>query len=395
MLRSRNLTIFSSIIALCAAGLSSAQAAPPVLNPPLRAETLPTQKDGEHWVWLHDYAGGLYARAILVNAETGNWLGTVDTGWEGIKLDFPRDPKVFYNLGLFMTRGFHGERIDALEIFDRKTLERLGEVVIPPKMIRGWPNLNHSAVTDDDRFLLVQFFTPASSIGVIDLRARKYVGEIESAGCAHVMALGDRRFMMLCGDGSALEVRLDERGRELTRVPHKDLFDPNGDPLHGTGVRQGDAWTLVSQKGAIQTIDISAGGFRPLPVWTPEPAPDGPPAVPAQIMQNFAIHRSTNRLYMLMHRGSLEPKGGGIDYHRQYGSEVWVLDLATHQVLKRLTLPRPSEAVAISQDGRPYLYVSTLGLTDVLVLDAETGAQIRALRGGVTPLIIQPVEPSA
>lgn len=395
MLRSRNLTIFSSVIALWTAGLGSAQAAPPVLNTPLRAEILPTQKAGEHWVWLHDYAGGLYGRAILVNAETGNWLGTVDTGWEGIKLDFPRDPKVFYNLGLFMTRGFHGERIDALEIFDRKTLARLGEVVIPPKMIRGWPNLNHSAVTDDDRFLLVQFFTPASSIGVIDLRARKFVGEIESAGCAHVMALDARRFMMLCGDGSALEVRLDERGRELTRVPHKGLFDPNGDPLHGTGVRQGDAWTLVSQKGAIQTIDVSDGGFRPLPVWSPEPAPEGPPAVPAQIMQNFAIHRSTNRLYMLMHRGSLEPKGGGIDYHRQYGSEVWVLDLASQKVLKRLPLPRPSEAVAISQDGRPYLYVSTLGLTDVLVLDPETGAQIRALRGGVTPLIMQPVEPSA
>ncbi|WP_340644805.1 amine dehydrogenase large subunit [Phenylobacterium sp.] len=395
MLRSRNLTIFASVIALCGSGLSGAQAAPPVLNPPLRTETLPTQKVGEHWVWLQDYAGGLYARAILVNAETGDWLGTVDTGWEGIKLDFPRDPKVFYNLGLFMSRGFHGERVDALEIFDRKTLGRLGEVIIPPKMIRGWPNLNHSAVTDDDRFLLVQFFTPASSIGVVDLRARKYVGEIESAGCAHVMALGDRRFMMLCGDGSALEVRLDERGRELTRVPHKGLFDPNGDPLHGTGVRQGDAWTLVSQKGAIQTIDISSGGFRPLPVWTPEPAPDGPPAVPAQIMQNFAIHRSTNRLYILMHRGPLEPKGGGIDYHRQYGSEVWVLDLASHKVLKRLTLPRPSEAVAISQDGHPYLYVSTLGLTDVLVLDPDTGAQIRTLRGGVTPLIMQPVEPSA
>jgi len=383
----------SVLAAACLAlGASAAQAAPVELNPPLKAETLPAPKPGERRLWVHDYALGLYGRAILVNADTGDWLGMVDTGWEGVKLDFDRKRNVFYNVGLYMSRGFHGQRTDALEIFDADTLKILGEVVLPPKMIRGWPNLTHSAITDDDRFMLVQFYTPASSIGVVDLQARKYVGEIETAGCAHVMAAGDRRVLMLCGDGSALEVQLTEAGREKTRISHKGLFDPVNDPLHGTGVRRGDVWTLVSQKGAIHRLDIAGGGFKALPAWTPPADPNGPPAVPAQIIENIALHKATNQLYMLIHRGSLEPKGGGIDYHRQAGSEVWVVDLNTSALVRKFSLPRPTEAIAISQDDKPRLYATTLGLPDVLVLDAASGAAVRTLDGGATPFLMLPVE---
>lgn len=374
--------------AFLALGASPGQAGPVALNEPLKVETLPAPKPGERRVWVHDYALGLYGRAILVNADTGDWLGMVDTGWEGVKLEFDRKRKVFYNVGLYMSRGFHGQRTDVLEVFDAESLQILGEVALPPKMIRGWPNLNHSALTDDDRFMLVQFYTPASSIGVVDLQARKYVGEIETAGCAHVMAAGDRRLLMLCGDGSALEVQLTEAGREKARISHKGLFDQVNDPLHGTGVRRGDTWTLVSQKGAIHRFDVGGGGFRALPAWTPAADPKGPPAVPAQIIENIALHKATNQLYMLIHRGSLEPKGGGIDYHRQPGSEVWVADLNTNAVVRKFPLPRPTEAIAISQDEAPRLYATTLGLSDVLVLDAANGALVRSFEGGATPLLL-------
>lgn len=386
----------TSVLAAAWVTLSASvgHAAPLELNQPLTVETLPAPKLGERRVWVHDYALGLYGRAILVNADTGDWLGMIDTGWEGVKLDFDRDRKVIYNVGLYMSRGFHGQRVDVLEIFDANTLKILGEIPLPAKMIRGWPNLHHSAMTDDNRFMLVHFYTPASSIGVIDLQARKYVGEIETAGCAHVMSAGGRRFLMLCGDGSALEVQLTDAGRERARIPHKDLFDAVNDPLHGTGVRREDIWTLVSQKGAIHRFDVAGGGFKALPAWTPPADPAGPPGVPGQIIENIALHAASNQLYMLIHRGSLEPKGGGIDYHRQPGTEIWVVDLNTSTVARKFPLPRPTEAIAISQDATPHLYATTLGLPDVLVLDAATGAPVRSLDGGSTPLLLLPVEAS-
>jgi methylamine dehydrogenase heavy chain len=365
--------------------------APTLQDSDVSARELPERKAGERWVWSGDFASGLYGRSILVNADTGEYLGAVDAGWEGIKLDVPKSGDVFYNHGMFMARGFRGPRVDVVEIINRKSLNKVGEIELPAKMIRGWPNLNHSAIGDDDRFLFLKFFAPASSIGVVDLKQRRYVGEIETAGCAHVMAAGSRRFFALCGDGSALAVTVDDNGAEVSRSRLTGLFDPGKDPLHGTGVRSGDDWYFMTQLGHVKVIDVSGTQIKLKKEWAAGEKVGIRAWVPAEILQNLAFNKPTNRLFVLMADADLTPKGGGTDYHRQPGTEVWVWDAATGKRVSRIKLKDPQSAIAVSDDARPLLYSSSLWIPKLNVIDPEAGTLIRSIDVGQQPSLIQPV----
>lgn len=383
----------------CALGLALALGAAPHVNAQaptisdteLTAMNLPEQKPGERWVWSGDFAGGGYGKSVLVNADTGEYLGAVEMGWYGVKLDIPKTGDVFYNHGVFMARGFRGERVDAIEILNRRSLNKEGEILVPPKMVRGWPNGNHSALSDDDRFLFLHFFTPASSIGVVDLQTRKYVGEIETAGCAHIMAAGPRRFFTLCGDGSALAVSIDNQGLEVARTKLSKLFDPDIDPLHGTGVRNGNDWYFVTQLGDVKTVDVSGDSLRQKKGWKAGERANGRGWVPADYLQNVAFNKPKNQLFLLMADASLAAKGGGTDYHRQPGTEVWVWDVATAKLIRRIALKDPQNVIAVSQDEQPYLYTSSLSAPKIDVIDPEKGNVLRSIVVGSQPTLIQPV----
>lgn len=363
----------------------------PRMPEPLENVVLPDKPPGAHWAWIGDFQNGLYARSILVDGDTGRTLGTLDTGWEGIKLDFPRHGKEIYNLAMYMSRGYRGERTDALTAYDPHTLKPLRETIIPPKGIKGWPDPNHTALSDDDRFLFMQFFTPASSIGVADVRDGRYVGEIETSGCAHVMAAGPRQVFTLCGDGSALAITIGDDGHEVSRKRYTGFFDADKDPLHGSGTRSGDTWYFVSHRGVVHQLHVRGGALEIGPVWSVAQTLGAMTWVPGPIMQPVSIHDSTRRLYVLMHPSDLKPKGGGYDFHRAEGVEVWVFDLDTHKRLKQIRLRKPSTAIAISQDDKPLLYAAAMYHFVVDVYD-EASAKLKVeIPAPTYATLVQPV----
>lgn len=366
-------------------------AAPPMMPEPLEVAVIPPKPPGAHWVWLGDFQYGSYSRAILYNADSGEMLGMIDTGWEGIKLDVPRTGNCIYNLALFMSRGYRGERTDVVTTFDRNTLKPLRELVVPPKGIKGLPDPNLTALSDDDRFLFMQFFTPASSIGVVDLKANRYVGEVETSGCAHVMAAGARRFFTLCGDGSVVAVTIGDDGREVSRRRSEPFFDPERDPLHGSGTRSGDKWYFASHRGAIHEIDVSGAELGFAPAWSVAEPERGLTWVSGPSMQSIAVHAATRHLYVLMHATDLQPKGGGPDFHRVEATQAWVFDLDTKRRLKRIELKLPASTLAVSQDAAPLVYAGSLFGGAVTVYDAATGRPLRDISIPMSPTIIQPV----
>lgn len=364
----------------------------PAMPEPLENVVLHERPEGEQWLWVGDYQLGLYGRAMLFNADSGELLGMVGTGWEGIKLDIPRSGEVLYNHAMYMSRGYRGERTDAITTYDARTLQPLAELEMPAKAVRGWPDPNHTALTDDDRFLLVQFTTPASSVGVADMENGHYVGEIETAGCHHVMAAGPRRFFTLCGDGSALLVELNDQGVETQRRRYPSFFDVSRDPLHGSGTRSGDRWYFVSHLGMVHTLDIGGDEPRALKPWPVYRESGDGRWIPGATMQSVSVHDASQRLYVAMHRSNLEAKGGGADYHRKGGTEVWVFDLETQRRLQRLPLAKEATTIAISQARhKPYLYVASLWSLAMAILDAETGQVLRELPIPGAPIQLQPV----
>jgi len=357
---------------------------------------LTDQQAGEHRIWVNDWAGAVYSRAILFDADSGDMLGAVETGWEGVKLDLPVGGDHIYSNALYMSRGYHGERTDVLEYINRSTLRVEGEIVLPPKAGRGLPNTNHSNLSDDESFLFLTFFTPASSVGVVDLRSKTYIGEIETAGCAYVFSAGPRRFFALCGDGSALGIEIDNAGKEIRRNRYQGLFDPIADPLHGTAVRSGNTWYLVSYLGQVHTIDVGGEELAHKVHWRVDER-SGPDRawVPAEVYQNLAVHSAANRLYVLVGEQDLTPKGGGTDYHRKAGSEIWEFDAGTGKRIRQIKLPQPMTSIAVSQDKSPFLYAANGFYQDVLVIDVKSGEVVRTMHTGFhgMPMILQPVEP--
>ena len=366
---------------------------PPVnavtLPEPMGNIRLPDKPANAHWVWVIDYQWANYGRAVLYDADTASILGMVDTGWEGAGLVWS-DTRI-YNAGMFMSRGFRGKRTDVVTTFDWHTLNPIQEVAVPAKTIRGFQDLNHFKLTDDKRFMLLQFVSPASSIGVVDVVANKYIGEIETSGCINAMPTGDRRFFALCGDGSALAVNLNHDGKEVSRNRYSKLFDPDKDPLHESGVRSGDIWYFVSHLGQIHPVDVSGADFKFLKSWSVSREEGDLTWIPGQPMQTMAIHDSKQWLYVLMHGSDLKPKLSGSDIHRQGGTEAWVFDLKTQKLLQRIKLENPSDAISVSQDSSPLLYATSMFYASFTIQDGLSGKVLWKIPFPSIPTVIQPV----
>jgi len=141
-----------------------------------------------HWVWVNDMAFFAFpdGKAFLVDGDSGRMLGMLSTGYSFTSVLIPKTRAVIYAPETYFSRGTRGTRTDVVTIYDPMQLHPVGEIDIPPKRASLMPMPGAQALTDDDRFLLIYNFTPSQSVTVVDTQSRKFVGEIETAGCALV-----------------------------------------------------------------------------------------------------------------------------------------------------------------------------------------------------------------
>ena len=139
----------------------------------------------------------------------------------------------------------------------RTTLGVAGEVVIPAKRALLLVVDGTLALTDNGRFLGVFNLTPATSISVVDIERRVFVGEISTPGCSLVFASGELSYMMICANGDLLTVTLEENGAEVAKERTERFFDPESDPIRESGERYGDEWLFVSFDGILHSVDVS------------------------------------------------------------------------------------------------------------------------------------------
>ena len=212
------------------------------------------QPPGAHWIFVSD---PLLRRSALVDLDRGVFLGMVSTGYLSQAGVFPRGGRGFFWPETYYSRGSRGERSDVVTFYAEETLAPTGEVAIPPKRALNILPSGNAALSDDDRFLAVFNMNPATSLSVVDVVERRFAGEVATPGCALAYAAGPRRFLMLCSDGAALEVTLDDRGRERSKRRSERFFDPETDPITEKAVRHGDEWIFVSFAGMAHPVDVS------------------------------------------------------------------------------------------------------------------------------------------
>jgi len=297
-----------------------------------------------HDVWLSDI---VLHRTALFDADAGQLRGTISSGTAGVGFVifplFAPDRHEIYLPETYYARGVRGKRTDVVTIYDARTLEPVQEIDIPPKRAEYFPGNAANALSDDARFLAIFNLTPVTSLSIVDVVARRFAAEVPTPGCSLVFAAGPRRFFMLCANGSALTVVLDDSGQPTSIRRGEPFFDPAADPLTEKAVRRGDTWLFVSFAGDIQPIDVRGDALAIGERWSLFDEADRVAEWRVGGAQHLAVHAASGRLYVLVHRG-------GPDTHKQPGTEVWVYDLATRRRVQRIETVNPLVSF-ISQQG--------------------------------------------
>jgi methylamine dehydrogenase heavy chain len=238
----------------------------------------------------------------------------------------------------------------------------------------------NSALTDDDRFLLIYNFTPAQSVSVVDVAAKKLVGEIETAGCAQVYPTGARSFFSLCGDGTALQVTLDDAGRGKSKARSAKLFDPELDPVTEKAVRDGSSWLFVSFSGVVVPIESGGGAPKVGQTWSLLDAQARKESWKPGGEQHLSFHPGDRQLYSLMHTG-------GRDTHKAEGAEIWVYDVANKRRVQRFKLQHPTMSIMVTRDAAPIVFAIFADEARIDIYDGRSGRFLRSIADiGLTPM---------
>jgi len=80
---------------------------------------------------------------------------------------------------------------------------------------------------------------------------------------------------------------------------------------------------------------------------------------------------------------------GGVDSHKDPGSEIWVYDLASRERTQRILLQTPLTSIAVTGDDKPLLFGIFIAAPELRVFDARTGAALRTIgEVGFSPTIL-------
>lgn len=296
-------------------------------------------------VFPHLIAGKTY----VVDGDTQEVLGQINAGYF-FNLTSGPDRSELYVVETYWSRGTRGKRTDLVTIYDSRQLSAREEIVLPRGRFLVVTKEYNVDVTPDGGYLLSFNMDPRTSVSVVDLRARRYIGEVEVPGCALVFSLTPNRFSMLCADGSLLMARFDSLSKATT-TRSKPFFNPNEDPVfeHPAISKASARIHFVSYEGKIHPVHMPGNEPSFGEPWSLLNDEDSTAKWRPGGWQLAAIHAERNRLYVLMHQG---PKWT----HKQAGTEVWVYDLAQKKRVERLRLVHQANSIAVSQDTRPQLY---------------------------------------
>jgi methylamine dehydrogenase heavy chain len=299
-------------------------------------------KPGPHWFWASDI---LLHRTALYDADDGRLLGTISSGSAGtgfviFPLFSPAHDEI-YIAETYWSRGIRGERTDVVTVYDARTLKPKAEIPIPAKRGEYFPGNASNALSDDGRFMAVFNITPATSLTIVDVKQRKFTAEVESPGCSLVYPAGPRRFFMLCANGGAMVVSIDEQGGAKAERT-EPFFDAVKDPLTEKAVRRDNEWIFTSYDGVIHTVDVHGPQLAFGPTWSLVDDADRAGNWRIGGLQHLAVHAASGRLYALMHQG---PR----DTHKDPGTEIWVYDLEERRRVQRIPVPNPTVSFIADQ----------------------------------------------
>jgi methylamine dehydrogenase heavy chain len=342
--------LFSVALAMASPGASIAQTGAIAALPPEEITTTVMPPASPARLYLPDISTHLVdTRVIVIDGETMRYLATIPSGLVGLFTANPQKKEV-YVATTYYSRGTRGERTDVLEIFDDQTLERKGEMILPPERAQALNYEPYFRPASDGNYVFLQNLSPASSVVVIDPAKRQILATAETSGCAGIYPSPTTplRFSTLCGDGTVVTITLDEAGRVLTRNRSKKFFAADKDPLFISNARNMATSLFVSFQGMVHEIDFSGPTATQLKPWSLVPTEDA--GWRPGGYQLIAVNRAANQLYVGMHANGREGS------HKQPADEIWQIDLGSKQRVARIP-GNKAVALGVTPTAKPMLFL--------------------------------------
>jgi methylamine dehydrogenase heavy chain len=314
-------------------------------------------------------------RAYVMDARTLKPIGIIGTANLGMVL-IPQGSKDIYVATTHLSRTTRGERSDFVEIYSGDDLTFKEEIPISNNRAQA---LNYRSLfqpSAENKYLFVQNATPATSVTVVDLSAKKQIGDIPNPGCYGILpsAKSATRFATLCGDGTVgtIDVKSDGTGEMKAS---EQIFDADKDAVFTSAYRWGDNWVLPSYGGNIYVIDVEGDTARLVDKIEVSKGVEGDWRPGGY--QPLAVHDKNGIAYLLMHSKGTEGS------HKNPAEEIWAVDLREKKVVGR-SQSVPAIALTVNQGDEPALFAIDGLKAEVVRYDLPGAGQQFSLNPSVT-----------
>jgi len=333
------------------------------------------------------FSGLIDSKFSLVDTHSQRFMGMMSAG-QFATIDFSVPRQKFYVGETVHSRGARGTREDLITVYDFENLGIVAEIELPPKRMNVVTKKSSTAITDDDKFLLVFNMNPATSVTVIDLDSEQVVGEIQTPGCTLLYPDNARGFFTLCGNGGLVHITLDDQGNESNRWSSETFNDIDNDPLSEKAERIGDTWYLITYKGEVQPIHVDGKHPRIGERWWLANKAERDNNWRPAAWHGKATHQN-GQLWVAM-----TPNGYN-GSHKDPASHVWQYDVATQKRTNTTELKTPGVSIAVSQgtaDDPPRLLVVNIEAA-LDIYEAQTGQYMHSITAlGDTPYMVHAID---
>ncbi len=355
---------------------------PPLAEEEIRVERAAPPDGNRLYVTDFVFNHMVDGRVHVVDGKAARYLGVVMAGY-GALTTVSADGKSIYVATTYYPRLYRGQRSDVVEIHDAETLELKAEIDIPAKRAQAASYRSMLVPSADGRFLYVQNATPATSVSVVDLQAKKFVAEIPTPGCWSIQAWekGEdnekgNRFSTICGDGTLLTVSLDDAGQPAGRERSQRFFDPDKDPIYVHPEMLGGDRYFVSYYGNVYKVTLAGDKPAFAAPWSLLDARDRKANWRPGGMQVTAMHRASGTFYVNMHDNGAEGS------HKNPSKEIWAFDVASQKRVARIPSNEAISLVA-SQGSEPLLYALNVEKGEIVARKIQKGYPVARTMAGV------------
>ena len=333
-----------------------------------------------HWVYVLEpvFPHLVASKVWILDGDTLELKGMSSAGYVAT-MALAKDKSAYYVAETYWSRGARGDRTDVITTYDAKTLNVAGEVVLPKGRFLVVPKKNNLRLSDDGHYLYSFNMDPAFGLSLIDIKANKYLGEIETGGCSLAYPTGDNTVASICPDGSFAHITIDSSG-QASIENGQPFFDSETDPVfeHAATSRPAKKAFFVSYEGWVYPVAMDGKpvvGER----WKLQGSGDEGWRPGGWDLATY--HAATDRLFVLMHEG-------GPWTHKQAGAEVWVYQASTGKRLQRVPLEHHAASVAVTTDDQPLMFALT-ETASLQVYDATSYALKGVKEGiGISPFVL-------